>query len=346
MLRSRQGQNPAFFESKLFNSTPFPRYKQVSCTGIVLPSKIALLNNKCMYVIFVTLRNLNDGVTRGNKIIHIPNDVTFNHSVTSLIDYMYTDIQESTLENIIEKTSVIHSIDHLKLFLNVVEFLKFINESLYDFYFDKLRKVVSGEVSFNKERVNQITHDIKLYIFNRTDWFISYERHASFCLSNYVHIAFNQTTHSFHFQFIGIDAFDVRFKILPFEANFSEEELKYNKLFMWLGSEKESWNCSQSKVNHFMPRIANIHERFCFLKIYLSFVERGLVLGSDVDYNKLLTIIHIDKRTNYFNLTESFVNISPYSDLLRCECIIKDAADEVVQFVESDRGTSIILDFK
>lgn len=346
MLRSQEGQNPAMFTADLFNSTPVPRYKQVSCTSVVLPSNISLLNNECVYVIFVTLRSLNDDVTRGNKIIYVPNDVSLNASVASLIDFMYYEVDETTLQNVIEQTSIVHSVEHLELFLNIVEFFRHLNYDLYESYFPRLKQIVNGDKKFNKERVNIITNEIKLYILNRTDWFTNYERHVNFRLSDYIKVSYNQTTRSFSFRFVGNESVDVGFKILPFEANINDETVYYNKLFMWLGSDRERWNCSQIKKEHRMPRIANIRERFGFIKIYISFVERRVVLGSDHDYNHLMAIISLNTKSNYYNLTENFLNISPYTDLLKCECIIKTAFDEIVQFSKSKQGTTIIFKFK
>ena len=346
MLRSKKGQNPAFFQSDLFYSTPLPRYKQVSCTSIILPPDILLLNNECMYIVFISLRNLDNNETRGNKIVFIPNNVTTKHRSEFLIDLMNDEIKETTLRDVIEKTSVIYSIDHLKLFLNVVEFFKHVNRDLYNLYFDELQNVVEGHTKFNKERVNEVTRDLSLYLLNRSDWFINYERYVNFRLSHFVKIDFSQTTKKFRFQYIGSGPFEVVFHFPPFEAHLNNAQVEYNKLFMWFGLENNIWNCSRDKVRHIMPRISNIHHRFGFLKIYISFVDRNMLLGSDINYDKLLTIINLDKKSNYFNLTDSYVNISPYADLLKCECIIKTDFDEIVQFAESNVGTTIIFAFK
>ena len=361
MIRKENGQDPSNFHSHLFYSTPVPHYSKIACSSVTLPSNIALLNTHCNYLIFCKLLpdNYNDNVNNNQniiplktKLIYIPNNLSIKNTVSSLIQYIHKNITDkSLLRSIITQTSHVHSIHHLQIYLNVIDFLRFSNLHFYHTEILPLHNLITNSSSsFNLSSAQRSVTRITNYIFNETPWFDSYLS-SDFSLSDYVNIHYDITTNSFNFKYNNKHSTNfVNFTLFPFETDYTTNNVNYNKLFMWLGLHHSftSWTCSPVNKIVYMPRSSNIHERFRFLKIYLDIIDRPIVFGADdIHHKQLLNIIPINTSTLlYSNLKKLFVPLSSTSTLTQCHCFIRTTFDEPVQFVISSNTDIIIsLDF-
>ena len=345
MLRSKNDENPASFEDGLFFSTPLPHYHKVTCNSLVVPPDILILDDQCLYVVLVSLRDVTTNAIRGNKIICIPNNLTLHDDVSSLVDLMNSPLYKWTFKEIIDKSSLIHSSHHLRLFLNVIEFIKYINiDHSHVTLLHELEDMNSGVKNYNESRANDVCRQLKDYVYNK-NWYDLYETNVNFDLKQYVQFSFNEFTHKFYFPYVGNDTNEVIFKILPYETYIQSNIANFNKLKSWLGTEENTWKCSRNNILHIMPLLSHLHDKFVFFKIYLSIVTRNVVVGSDMYYDKLLAIID-RKKSSHYNLKHFWVDLSPYSDFLKCRCIIKNAWNEIVHFAKSPQGTTVVLHFQ
>ena len=345
MLRSKEGDNPAFFTDQLFPTTPKPRYTKVSCSSLVLPPHIVILNEKCLYVIAVSITDENTNECRGNKIIVVPNYLTVDTEISALTNIiMKSRLDFLTFTDIMIKCSSIYSVHHIALFIEIMQFTKYVDTDLYLSAMSKLKGMVNGLNEYDEPLANRLCREITYGLLNISSWYDTYEQYANFDLSQYVETNFCEVTNKFQFRYIGEPSKKVTFTILPLEVDTRSNVVTFNKLRSWLGTEDTTWACSETTPFYKMPLVSHLHDKFVFLKLYLSIVERHIAIGSDDYYNSLLTIFNT-KKTIYYNFNNYFVDISARSNLLTCQCIIKNASDEIVQFQKSPQGTTVILNF-